>query len=54
LVTEFTGAFLLADWSIGDWKSAGMARKMAAKAGKSCQALRNIAAFAARAYMALT
>jgi hypothetical protein len=29
LVNEFTGAFLLADWSIGGWKSAGKARKMA-------------------------
>jgi hypothetical protein len=28
VVREFTGTFLLADWSIG-WKSAGKARKMA-------------------------
>jgi hypothetical protein len=29
LVDEFTCAFPLADWSIGGWKSAGKARKMA-------------------------
>lgn len=49
LVRKFTGAVLLAYWSIGRLE-AGI--RMAAKGGKSRQALRNIAAFAARAYMA--